>query len=103
SASTGRGAAGIAAVKRAVWTRDGGPCAFVAHDGRRCGATRVVEFHHVQPRGACGAFTVANIQLRRRAHNGHEVDLFFGPGVRRTRGGRIAANVAALDGKSPTE
>ena len=29
--------------------------------------------------------TVENIQLRCRAHNGYEVDLFFGKGKRRTR------------------
>jgi hypothetical protein len=72
-----------AAVRRVVWRRDGGRCAFVAASGRRCDATRCVEFHHVEPRAVGGLATVANIQLRCRAHNGHEVDLFFGPGVRR--------------------
>jgi hypothetical protein len=41
---------------------------------------------HVVPRAAGGKATVENIQLRCRAHNGHEVDVFFGPGKRRVRG-----------------
>src|SRR3954471_23549369 len=43
-----------ATVKREVWQRDGGRCAFVAVDGQRCSATRLLEFHHVLPRGAGG-------------------------------------------------
>lgn len=71
-----------AAVRRAVWSRDGGACAFVSEGGRRCGARRRVEFHHVVPFAAGGEPTVENIQLRCRAHNGHEVERFYGPGKR---------------------
>jgi hypothetical protein len=71
-----------AAVRRAVAARDQGRCAFVAGDGRRCDAQRFLEFHHVVPYAAGGPAIADNIQLRCRAHNGHEVDLFFGPGVR---------------------
>jgi hypothetical protein len=67
-----------AEVKRTVWTRDGGSCAFVANDGRRCGARAFLEFHHVVPYGAGGEATVENIQLRCRAHNGFEAELAFG-------------------------
>jgi hypothetical protein len=74
-----------AAARRAVVSRDEGRCAFVAATGHRCGETRWLEVHHVVPRARGGRATVENIQLRCRAHNGHEVDLFFGPGVRRTR------------------
>jgi HNH endonuclease len=73
-------------VRRAVYVRDGGRCAFVSVDGHRCGERRFIEFHHVIPRAAGGKTRVENIQLRCRAHNGHEVDLFFGPGKRRLRG-----------------
>ncbi len=73
-------------VRRAVYVRDGGRCAFVSVDGHRCGERRFIEFHHVMPRAAGGKATVENIQLRCRPHNGHEVDLFFGPGKRRVRG-----------------
>jgi hypothetical protein len=66
-------------VRRAVWLRDGGRCAFVAANGRRCAARGFVEFHHVTPHAAGGESTAANIQLRCRGHNGYEAELFFGP------------------------
>ena len=65
------------AVKRAVWVRDLGRCAFVAEDGRRCGERAFVEFHHHHPYAAGGEATVGNIQLRCRQHNGYEARLFF--------------------------
>jgi len=77
-------------VRRTVYVRDGGRCAFVSVDGHRCGERRFIEFHHVIPRAAGGKATIENIQLRCRAHNGHEVDLFFGPGQRRVRGDAAA-------------
>jgi hypothetical protein len=66
-----------AAVKREVWRRDDGRCAFVGTDGR-CIERGFLEFHHVRPYAAGGAATTANIQLRCRAHNGYEASLFFG-------------------------
>jgi hypothetical protein len=83
-----------AAVRREVCARDANCCAFVAKNGRRCEETRFLEFHHVVPRAAGGEATVDNIQLRCRAHNGHEVDLFFGPGKRWVRGTMARASVA---------
>jgi len=65
-------------VKRTVWTRDGGQCAFVAPNGRRCTERAFLEFHHVVPHSAGGEATLENIQLRCRAHNGFEAELFFG-------------------------
>jgi len=61
-----------AAVRRAVWTRDGGRCAFVSTHGRRCAEDGFLEFHHVVPHANGGPSTVDNIELRCRAHNGHE-------------------------------
>jgi hypothetical protein len=86
-----------AAVRREVGARDASRCAFVSKDGHRCGARRFLEFHHVVPRAVGGAATVANIQLRCRAHNGHEVDLFFGPGKRRTKDSTRAGSAAARE------
>jgi len=71
-----------AEVKRAVWVRDLGRCAFVSENGRPCNERGFVEFHHVQPYAAGGPATAENIQLRCRAHNGYEADLYFGPGSR---------------------
>ncbi len=79
-----------AEVKRAVWLRDGGRCAFVGAKGRRCTEGGFLEFHHMKPHAAGGESesTVDNIQLRCRAHNEYEADLYFGPsdleGVRET-------------------
>ena len=76
-----------AEVRRRAAARDERRCAFVAPSGRRCDEQRFLEFHHVVPYAAGGLPTVENVQLRCRAHNGYEADLFYGPGKRRTRGG----------------
>jgi len=76
-----------AAVRRAVYERDGGRCAFVSGSGRRCGERAFLEFHHVVPYSLGGEATVENIQLRCRAHNGFEAERCFGrrpPPGRRT-------------------
>ncbi len=67
------------AVRRAVWARDGGRCAFVSSNGRRCGEEAFLEFHHILPYAKGGPSTVDNIELRCRAHNGHEAERHFGP------------------------
>jgi hypothetical protein len=67
-------------VKRAVWVRDRGRCAFVGDAGRRCSERAFLEFHHVEPHAVGGKATVENIALRCRAHNAHEADAFYGTG-----------------------
>jgi hypothetical protein len=70
-----------AGVKRVVWVRDRGRCAFIGADGHRCGERGFVEFHYNDvPYGAGGKPTVDNIQLRCRAHNQHEADVYYGLG-----------------------
>jgi len=64
-------------VRRAVWNRDRGRCAFEGTGGR-CTERRYLEWHHVTPHGHQGPPTVANISLRCRAHNVYESDLVFG-------------------------
>src|SRR5262245_35833810 len=73
-----------AKVKREVWLRDGGRCAFVGRNGRRCTERAFLEFHHEEPYAIGGEPTVANISLRCRAHNVYESELVFGPGVGRS-------------------
>jgi hypothetical protein len=68
-----------AAVKRAVWQRDGAQCVFVAKGGRRCGERSFLEFHHARAFALGGEATVENIALRCRAHNAYEAELIFGP------------------------
>ena len=81
-----------ARVRREVWTRDIGRCAFVGPHGR-CRETALLEFHHVQPFSAGGLATVENIELRCRAHNAYEASLFFGSG-----GADVVREVAPLWG-----
>jgi hypothetical protein len=68
-----------AAVRRVVWKRDGGRCAFVGTHGRCC-ETGLLEFHHVVPFAVGGSAEVDKIELRCAAHNRHEAALYFGPG-----------------------
>jgi hypothetical protein len=66
-----------AAVRRVVWRRDDARCAYVGKQGR-CAETAFLEFHHVRPFADGGDATVDTIQLRCRAHNTHEAQLYFG-------------------------
>jgi hypothetical protein len=67
-----------AAVKRAVWVRDLGRCAFIGASGHRCNERRFVEFHHVDPHALGGEASVDKIELRCRRHNDYEGRLYFG-------------------------
>jgi hypothetical protein len=75
-----------ASVKRAVWVRDGGRCAFVTVKGRRCAERTFLEFHHREPYAVGGEPTVSNISLRCRAHNQYEAELDFGRRLNSPRG-----------------
>jgi hypothetical protein len=63
-------------VKRGVWQRDGGQCAFVGATGR-CAETGFLEDHHVVPFAAGGEASIDNIALRCRAHNAYEARQYF--------------------------
>jgi hypothetical protein len=65
------------AVKREVWRRDDGRCAFTGSAGR-CGETGFLEYHHVVPFADGGPATTSNIELRCRAHNAYEAEQVFG-------------------------
>ena len=67
-----------AAVKRDVWARDAGRCAFVGAAGR-CVERGFLELHHVVPFADGGATNAANLQLRCRVHNAYEAEMWFGP------------------------
>lgn len=69
-----------ATVKREVWQRDGGRCAFEGSDGR-CNERGFLELHHVIPFAEGGTTDAANLQLRCRAHNVYEAEQWFGPSV----------------------
>jgi len=77
-----------AAMKRTVWDRDKGRCAFNGAHGR-CAETGFLEYHHVVPFASGGQTSPSNLELRCRPHNQYEADLWFGaaqrPAVRETR------------------
>jgi 5-methylcytosine-specific restriction endonuclease McrA len=58
-----------AAVRREVWARDGGCCAYVAPDGRRCNSRWKLELDHIHPAALGGTPTADNLRLACRAHN----------------------------------
>ena len=66
-----------AAVRRVVWERDAGRCAFSGANGR-CTETGFLEYHHVLPFAEGGDASATNIELRCRAHNQYEADVWFG-------------------------
>lgn len=58
-----------AKIKRAVCARDGGRCAFVGANGRRCGSRDFLEFHHRDPWARTRRHSIDRIELRCRGHN----------------------------------
>ncbi|WP_242336130.1 MULTISPECIES: HNH endonuclease [Anaeromyxobacter] len=67
-----------AIVRRAVWKRDGGRCAWVGPDGSRCKSRWKLELDHVQPASLGGPSTVDNLRLACRAHNLLHAERSFG-------------------------
>jgi 5-methylcytosine-specific restriction endonuclease McrA len=58
-----------ATVRREVWKRDGGRCAWVGPDGRRCNSRWKLELDHIQPQALGGPSTLDNLRLACRPHN----------------------------------
>lgn len=80
-----------AAVRREVWKRDGGQCAFIGNAGR-CSERGLLEFHHVVPFAEGGVATVSNIELRCRSHNAFEAGVSGGQlSATRQRSARLGA------------
>jgi hypothetical protein len=67
-----------AGLQREVAKRDDERCAYVSPDGRRCNARAYAQFHHVDPHAIRGEATVERTELRCRAHNEYEAELFYG-------------------------
>ncbi len=67
-----------AAVKRAVYLRDGGRCRYEDEQGRRCTARQRLQFHHRHPFGRGGDHSVANVTLACRCHNGYLAEVDYG-------------------------
>jgi len=58
-----------AAVRRAVFQRDGGRCHYRDDAGRRCPERHRLEYHHVHPFAMGGGHTADNVRLMCRTHN----------------------------------
>jgi 5-methylcytosine-specific restriction endonuclease McrA len=69
-----------AAIRRAVWARDGGRCTFSAPDGVRCLSRRALEIDHRTPRALGGTNAVENLRLLCRPHNDAERRRILGEG-----------------------
>ena len=65
-------------VRRQVWERDGGQCAFEPPGGPRCQARGLLEFDHIRPWTLGGLSTADNLRLLCRAHNQAAAEGFFG-------------------------
>ena len=66
--------------------------------GRRCGERGFLEFHHLKPYAVGGEASVANIELRCRAHNTYESDLFYGA----SKGGEEIARNRTRSSRTPS-
>jgi 5-methylcytosine-specific restriction endonuclease McrA len=67
-----------AAIRRAVFERDGGRCAFVSSDGRRCESTDGLEIDHVEGFARTHVHEIDKLRLVCRAHNQHAADQMYG-------------------------
>jgi 5-methylcytosine-specific restriction endonuclease McrA len=67
-------------VRREVYERDGGQCAFVSPEGRRCNEKSGLEYHHRVPFGFGGESTVENLELRCKSHNQLAAERDYGEG-----------------------
>jgi hypothetical protein len=77
-----------AAVRRAVYARDGGRCRFADERGRRCTEGDRLEFHHRHPFGHGGEHDPANLSLMCRTHNAYLAEVDYGrESMRRHRRG----------------
>ena len=67
-----------AAIRRAVWNRDGGRCGYVSAGGHRCNSREFLEFDHTQAWSRTRSHSIAGITLRCRAHNQQHARRDFG-------------------------
>jgi len=58
-----------AAVRREVYEREGGSCAYVGEEDRRCCSTLRLEYQHIVPLARGGPSTPTNVTIFCRAHN----------------------------------
>jgi 5-methylcytosine-specific restriction endonuclease McrA len=67
-----------AAVRREVFEREGGSCAYVGDEGRRCGSTVRLEYQHIVPFACGGPSSAKNLTLFCQPHNLLQAEKDFG-------------------------
>jgi 5-methylcytosine-specific restriction endonuclease McrA len=67
-----------AAVRRAVFERDGEQCTFLDDSGARCPQRGHLELDHVEPRAMGGTNALSNLRVRCRAHDRLAAEEVFG-------------------------
>jgi hypothetical protein len=72
-----------AEVRRQVWERDGGRCAWVGPDGRRCDSRWQLEVDHVRPPSLGGTSTLKDLRLACKPHNLFHAEQVYGRGLMR--------------------
>ncbi len=70
-----------AELRRRVWERDGGRCAWTGPEGRRCNSRWQVEVDHVDPVGRGGAATLETLRLLCKSHNLLYAEQVYGASV----------------------
>ena len=65
-------------IKRAVYERDGGRCAFVDERGKRCEETGSLEFDHIEGFARTHRHDVDGIRMLCRAHNQYVAEKMYG-------------------------
>jgi len=66
------------AVRREVYERERGGCAYVGDENRRCGSTLRLEYQHIIPLACGGPSTAQNVTLFCRSHNLLQAEKDFG-------------------------
>ena len=66
------------AIRRELYTRDGGRCTYVDPEGRRCEARGFLELDHVEGYARTHEHRVAGMRLLCRVHNQHAAGDMYG-------------------------
>ncbi|HLV19539.1 MAG TPA: HNH endonuclease signature motif containing protein, partial [Polyangiaceae bacterium] len=87
-----------AAIRREVWARDAGRCAYTDHRGRRCPETGRLELHHREAHALGGPDSVDNLELRCPPHHLLAAEQDFGRSHMDRRRGKAPPSLAAREG-----
>src|SRR5690606_23884275 len=86
-----------AAIRREVWARDAGRCAYADDRGRRCPETGSLQLHHREAHALGGPDSVDNLELRCPPHNLLAAEQDFGRTHMDRRRGKAPPSLAARE------